>query len=354
MSLTSQEIQKAGKTAIDFYLKNKPIDQVSVSRPLLKHLMKGKKPFPGSKEHIVEQIRKGYGSSAQWFDSSDTLTFSDRDSIEQARFGWYEFHDGISLYEGELAANGITMDDNGKGGNASDAEKVQLTNLLTEKMEVLRLGAEESLSQDLHLSGASSTKQIVGLDGLLPLDNTTGTIGGISRSDNKWWRHNTDKTLTAENMNEKMMLMWRECMKRSKASPNVILAGGEFIDEYRKAAQKNGIQGSAVRYVSDSGKGGVNLDMATSGLYFNGIPIEYCPEWDDNFGGKDTTPNSWSKRCYFLNMNHLTLRPISGSDFVTRHPASSVQNPYKHYWAVLWRGGLTMNMPSAHAALCLA
>lgn len=93
--------------------------------------------------------------------------------------------------------------------------------------------------------------------------------------------------------------------------------------------------------------------MSTSGLYWKGIPIEYCPEWDDNFGGADTSPVGWSKRCYFLNLNHLYLRPITGSDFVTRHPPRGKEN-YNHYWAMLWRGAMTMNMPSAHAVLALA
>jgi hypothetical protein len=37
---------------------------------------------------------------------------------------------------------------------------------------------------------------------------------------------------------------------------------------------------------------------------------------------------------------------------VTRHPPRSKDN-YNHYWALLWRGALTMNMPSAHAVLAL-
>ena len=35
MPFTPQEIQEAGKAAIDFYLKNKPIDQIAVERPIL-------------------------------------------------------------------------------------------------------------------------------------------------------------------------------------------------------------------------------------------------------------------------------------------------------------------------------
>jgi len=353
MTITSAELARVGKASLDYYLKNKPIDQVGVQRPLLKHLTAKKKTFSGAREHVVEQIRKGYGSAGQWFDSSDTLNYTARDTLEQSRFPWYEFHDGMSVSESELAANGIVIDDNGNANSATGAEKIQLANMFNEKMDALRLGAQERFSQDLHLSGASSNKQIVGLDGLLPLDPTTGTVGGLDRATFAWWRNNADKTLTTANMQQKMELLWRQCSKRSQGQPDVILAGGDFIDEYRKACQQNGTIGSAIRHVTDSGKGGVNLDISTTGLYFHGVPVEYCPEWDDNFGGRDSTSTDWSKRCYFLNMNHITLRPLQGSDFVSRHPPRAASN-YIHSWAILWRGALTMNMPSAHAVMALA
>jgi hypothetical protein len=97
MSITSAELARAGKAGLDFYLKNNPIDMVDIQRPLLKHLTAKKKTFGGAKEHIVEQIRKSYGSAGQWFDSADTLNYTNRDTLEQSRFPWYEFHDGMTV-----------------------------------------------------------------------------------------------------------------------------------------------------------------------------------------------------------------------------------------------------------------
>ena len=157
-----------------------------------------------------------------------------------------------------------------------------------------------------------------------------------------------DKALMPATLQEQMEKAWRACIRRAQGMPNVILAGADFIDAYRKAAQTSGTIGAASRQVTDSGKGGVSADMSTSGLYWKGIPIEYCPEWDDNFAGADTTPPSWSKRCYFLNMNHLALRPISGSYFVTRHTPRSRTN-YNHYLAWMCPAGFTMNLLTALA-----
>lgn len=55
MPFTAQELQDAGKIALDFYLKKKPIDQVAVERPLLKALMAKKRSFPGGVLEIVAQ-----------------------------------------------------------------------------------------------------------------------------------------------------------------------------------------------------------------------------------------------------------------------------------------------------------
>lgn len=353
MPISATELATVGKTTLDFYLTKKaPIDQITLERPFLKHMMAKRKPIAGARENIIETLRTSTGSSAMFFGPSDTLTYTERTPLSEAKYPWYEFHDGMSINEHELASNGIVLNDAGKSHNVTGAEKIQLLNILEEKMEVLRLGAQESFSRFIQLNGSASANNIVGLDGLLPIDNATGKAGGIDRATSTWWRHHADATLTNANMQEKMEAAWRACSRHAVGKPNVILAGGDFIDEYRKACQGSGSLGGAIRQVTDAGKGGVNLDISTSGLYFKGVPIEYCPEWDDDFGGRDTTTNKWSKRCYFLNTNHITLRPLADSDFVTRQPPRPSTN-YVHYWALLWRGALTMNMASAHAVLAL-
>lgn len=63
MPFTTQEITDAGKIGIDFYLRNNPIDQIAVERPLLKALSAKKKSAPGAKQYIVEQLRARYQSN---------------------------------------------------------------------------------------------------------------------------------------------------------------------------------------------------------------------------------------------------------------------------------------------------
>jgi hypothetical protein len=355
MPFTAQELQDAGKIALDFYLKNNPIDQVAVERPLLKALMAKKKTFPGGKQYIVEQLRYRYQSNFQWFNGASTVSYNKRVTNEQAQFPWRSAHDGFSLDEDRLAQNGITIEESGNGGNATHAEQVQLTNLLQENTETLRLGFEEKFSMYLHLDGTSSTDAVTGLDAIVASDPTTGTVGGIDRSvtANIYWRNSKTTGMvvpttqaTAQTFLGQMETAWRACVKNG-GRPDVILAGAGFIDAYIAAL---GFNGQQIHYAGGKAR---DIDGGVSSIYFKGIEIQWCPEFDDNFGGFVAPAISWTKRCYFLNTKHLTLRPMDGQDMVSRKPPR-VYDKYVYYWALTWRGALTTNRANAHAFLSIA
>jgi len=199
MPFTSSEIVDAGKIGLDFYLANKPVDQIEVKRPILQALQSKKKSAPGAKQFIVEQLRVRYSSNFQWFNGSSVVTYNRRVTNEQANYAWRSCHDGLALDEDRLAQNGIiVVDDASAARSASDAEKIQLTNLLEEQAEALRLGFQEQFSYQLHLDGTQSTDAVTGVDALLSLTPTSGTVGGIDRSSssNAYWRNNVSTGLT--------------------------------------------------------------------------------------------------------------------------------------------------------------
>lgn len=353
MPFTAQELQDAGKIALDFYLKNNPVDQVAVERPLLKTLMAKKKTFPGGKQYVVEQLRYRYQSNFQWFNGSSVVTYNKRVTIEQGQFPWRSAHDGFSLDEDRLAQDGITIDDGGMGGKASRAEQVQLTNLLQESTETLRLGFEEKFSMYAHLDGTSSSDAIAGLDALVSTAPTSGTVGGIDRSTNTWWRNHAATGLTAPTTQAQaitflaaMETAWRACVKNG-GRPDLILAGAGFIDAYIAAMNLVGQQ------ISYAGGKPRELDGGVTAVYYKGVEIMWSPEFDDNFGGAVSPAIHWTKRCYFLNTKHMTLRPMDGQDMVSRKPPR-VYDKYVYYWALTWRGALTMSRGNAHAVLSIS
>jgi hypothetical protein len=352
MPFTAQELQDAGKIALDFYLKKKPIDQVAVERPLLKALMAKKRSFPGGKQYVVEQLRYRYQSNFQWFNGASVVTYNKRVTVEQANFSWCSAHDGFSLDEDRLAQNGISITEGGQGGNATQAEQVQLTNLLEESTETLRLGFEEKFSMFLHLDG-STTDSVVGLDALVATSPGSGTVGGINRTNATWWRNHAATNITVPTTQAQAITMlttmetaWRACVKNG-GRPDLILAGAGFIDAYIAAMNLNGQQ---ITYAGGEAR---KLDGGISGVFYKGIEIQWCPEFDDNFGGFVNPTPSWTKRCYFINTRHLTLRPMEGQDMVSRKPPR-VYDKYVYYWALTWRGALTTNRANSHAVLAIA
>lgn len=351
MPFTSQEITDAGKAGLDFYLADKPVDQVVLERPLLKALQAKKKSAPGAKQYIVEQLRKSYGSNFQWFNGSSIVTYNKRATLEQANYAWRSCHDGLALDEDRLAQNGIVITDDSGPSNASQAEKIQLTSLFEEQAEVLRLGFQEQFSYQLHLDGTQSTDAIAGLDSLVASAPTSGTVGGIDRSSasNIYWRNNvstglTTTTTTGTILNQ-MEVMWRACM-RNGGRPDLIIAGSTFIDGYR-----NFVLNTFGRM--DFGPSNTKkIEGGTSVLTFQGEDIQWSPEFYELDSRYGPSP-SWEKRCYFLNTNSITLRPLQGHDMKTRKPPRAYDR-YEYYWGITWRGALTMNRSNANAFLSLA
>ena len=385
-ALAAADITQLGYVALQNYLKNKPIDQVAVQRPLLKKLMSGKKTWGGGKENIVEQIRTGYDNNFEWFgdtslNTSDTVSFNTRDTVRQAYYPWNSAHDGFQFSEDYLIGNGILIGDSQSPRNSSAAGLVQLTNVFNESMEVLRLGFEEILDQSLHLDGtitvgggtSTANKAINGLDFIVPCVSHTGTVGGIDRASNTFWRNQIDMgaglnvTTGADYGNgypgdellTPMHVMWRAC-QRNGGSPDFILAGTDFIKSYEAAADAK-----ESRYAVQPGSSSApwnmdpsieNKDWGTfTGLYFQGVPIMLDPVFQDldAISGADSSNGltvAWEKRCYFLNTKHLTLRPIEGNDMIARKPPRE-HTSYNYYWGMTWRGSLTANRCNCHGVM---
>ena len=353
MPFTAQEIIDAGKIGLDFYMAAKPVDQIALERPLLKALQGKKKTAPGAKQYIVEQLRTNYGSNFQWFNGSSVVTYNTRRTIEQAQWAWRSCHDGFALNEDRLTQNGIIVtDDRGSmGSSATDAEKIQLTNLIEEQAEVLKLGFQEQFSYQLHVDGTQSTDAIAGLDALVSLAPTSGVVGGIDRAvaANAYWRNNVATSLTTTTSTgtilNQMEVMYRQCM-RNGGRPDLMLAGSTFIDGYR-----NFVLNTFGRM--DFGPSNTKrVEGGTAVLTFQGTDLQWSPEFQE-LDSRFAPATVWEKRCYFLNTSYLQLRPIAGHDMISRKPPRAYDR-YEYYWALTWKGALTMTRANAHAVLALS
>lgn len=362
MPFTPEQLQYAGNAAINFFLKNEPVDQINIHRPWIKKLMEGKKPYVGGLQYVVEQLRYSNDSNFQSYFGDTQVTYNRKRTLQQAKYTWGSFHDGFGLNEDELTQNGIVMTED-KSSTPSEAEKVQLTNLLSENMETLKLGFQENFDYMLHLDGTQSATNIPGLDLLVSTNPTTAAvIGGLDQSVFTWWQNTAItgiSTGTAGNLVEQMEVAWRNATRYGGHAPDLILAGESFIDAYRKDAKatvnrtvfmtKNAEQ--VTKFDASVGDDDTGSDGRT-GLYFKNREII----WDPVMTVLDQiyAPSiPWVKRCYFLNCKFMKLRPIQGHWMISRTPPR-VYDRYVHYFGLTAKAALTTGKRNAHAVLSIA
>lgn len=347
MAFNAEQIDYAGKAAMDFIVRKSPTDIYNTDRPLLKLLRKTAKPFPGAKQYINEKLRTSNDSNFQWFGPDGEVSYNRKRTLSDANFAWGSAHDGFALTEEELLQNYISVTDD-RGAMPTTSEKHQFVNLITENTETLKLGFTEKFDYDLHLDGTQNPDAIPGLDLLVSTTPTTGTVGGIDRATTPAWRNHaaTGIAATAGTLTAAMETAWRANTRIGGSSPDIILAGSKFIDAYRADAKASG----EVQIMQS--KDGISLDAGNKALSFRGIPLVWDPVMDDLQAAlAPVVP--WDKRAYFLNSRFLHLRPAQGQDMVVRKPPR-VYNRYTHYWGLTWRGAVTITRPASMSVLAIA
>lgn len=348
MPFNTEALAYGAKHSIDFYMKNKPIDQINIERPLLKRLLADRRDWAGGLQHVVETLRISNDSNFQSYFGDQQVTYNRKRTLDQAKFGWGSFHDGFGLNEDELTQNGIIMTDD-RDAVASDAERIQLVNLLEENMDTLKLGFQENFDIMLHRDGTQASTDIAGLDAIVDLTPATGVVGGIDAATNPAWRNYADTAVSvaAGDVVAAMENAWRETIRVGGSPPNFILAGADFYDAYRNDANE-----AVNRQITVNGKGGTSVDASTTGVYFKGVEVIWDPVFDV-LDTLDAPAIPWSERLYMLNTRHLSLRPIKGHWMVSRKPPR-VYDRYVHYFALTAKAAMTTNKRSAHAVLALA
>lgn len=351
MPVTAEQLIAGARYQLESYAANDPIDQVNTNRPLLKWFMSHKQEAVFGNGIHNEKVYYRNQSNYQNYSGDDQVTFNRRDPVRLAPFQHYEVHDGFGLNETELANNGIILTDD-RSAKVTEAEKIQIVDLLKTHRMALKEGMQEKLNFDLLRDGSQDAQACPGLDHLIATDPTTGTVGGIDRSvsANSWWRNNVSLAINSGSAGAvvtAMETMWRACTRYGGTPPDYIVCGSKFYDAYR-----NDSKSAVDRQIVVAQKGGTGLDAAVMALNFNGVPVIWDPTFDEAESLYNGTPD-WDKRCYFLNSKHIKLRPFRGRWMIDRKP-SRIYDRYVHYWAVTADFGLTISKANCHAVLAIS
>ncbi len=349
MPFNAEQLAAAQKVSLDFYVKNRPpVDQINVAHPLFKKLNAQKKDWSGGLQYVVEQLRFTNDSNFQSYFGPSEVTFNNKRTVDQAKFGWGNVFDGFEMDEDELAQNGIKMTED-TAAQASDAEVIQLTNLLEENNKTLVLGYEEGLDLALHRTNASDTNLPPGLDHLIQTDpSASSLVGTINQATSSWWRNYSAQNLNPDDLVNEMEIAWRECTRYGGQAPDYILVGADFLDAYRQQA---GLTINRNIFNGGNTNGGVSLDASVTGVYFKGVELVWDPVMDI-LDALDSPAIPWAKRCYFINTKTIKLRPIEGYWMVKRQPPM-VYNRFVHYFGLTGKYAMTINKRRANAVLSI-
>jgi len=152
-------------------------DQITVELPLLAALnSKGSVVEDGGKR-IVKPVLFALNDTVGSYDGYDLIDTTPQDGFGEAVYDWKQY------------AGSITIDGRTERLNAGSS---QIINILTAKIEQLRVSMEDDLNSMLWgLGTGNSSKDFLGLQAIVA---SSGTLGGIDSSTETWWKSRTDTT----------------------------------------------------------------------------------------------------------------------------------------------------------------
>jgi uncharacterized protein YdbL (DUF1318 family) len=284
-------------------------DNVSDNNALLKRLKErgNIRPVSGGTK-IVEELEYGESDSI-WYTGYDKIDFTNPQLFSAAEFDLKLLAAPVGISGEELLKN---------------AGKERVIDLLEAKIKNAEKTLMNQMSTAIYSDGTGSGgKQLTGLQALVSDAPTTGTVGGIDRASNEFWR-NVAKTsaVTAENIYAAMNEVYMAC-SRGSDRPDIIVADDELYATYEASLVPQ------QRFT--------NAKLAEAGftnLKFKGADVIY----DGGVGGKCPAGHM-----YFLNTEYLRLRPHKERNFKLIGGERMAINQDAIYKIIGWAGNLTMS-----------
>lgn len=285
-------------------------DNVSDNNALLAKLkLKGKarRPISGGRT-IFEAFSFAENGNGASYSGYDTLSVAASDVLSGAEFG-------IKQYAVPVSISGLEQ--------LMNSGPEQLMDLMEERVNVAEATLLNLLSAGVYSDGTTnSSKVITGLAAAVPTDPTTGTYGGIDRSDtaNTFWRsQKVDSQTSTSAVQGIMNQLWALCT-RGVDSPDLITMGNAFWADYMGSLQ-------AIQRLSDSKMAQLGFSTVK---YMNADCV-----LDGGIGGNETTDNA-----RFLNTKYLHWRPHKNRDVVPLKPRVPT-NQDAEIVILAWAGNLT-------------
>lgn len=349
MPFTAQELENAANAVIAFHYNTPNVrSQTIQDKPLLAAMTEKEKEFPGGKDEITFRIKGNYTTTIAGFSDNDTVGYGNPSNIKTGRAPWKLIHSGIEVTMHELLKAGISIDESADGNmdratRHSRVEKIQLADLLKDKIEDLMEGTDRGMNQMYWKDGTQDAKQVPGIQSFVLDDPTTATVVlGVDQSVNTWWRNRAVLSMASGTAANQVVVQtlqreWRQ-LRRYGGRPNLVLCGSLFIDFMEQELRSKG------NYTLEGWTSEKATDASIADITFKGVKFTYDPTLDDL--GR-------SKYCYVLDTRHIYPMVIEGESMKKHSPERPAQQ-YLFYRALTWVGGLVCDQRNVNGVYSIA
>jgi hypothetical protein len=288
-------------------------DGVSKSRALLFRLNeRGNNNKVSGGKSLYQEFSHAENGTVGYYSGSETIDTSSANTMGYAEFAWKQA-------AGAVVINGLEMIQN-SGQEA-------MLDLLEERIKVAEQTLKNTVANGCYSDGTgTSGKQIGGLQLLVADSPSTGTVGGIDRSTNTFWKNIVQTGVTAStDVYDKMTALYVQLVRGDDA-PDLILADNNYWTFYHKYL--SGLQ----QIVTDSSSGMAAAGFPTIKFMNSDVVL------DGGYGG--SCP---SNHMYFLNTKYLFLKTHSKRNFVAIDGDRRAVNQDALVKLIGWAGNMTMS-----------
>ncbi|TXH51745.1 MAG: phage major capsid protein [Desulfurellales bacterium] len=312
MAIPNTSYSEIITTTLDNY-RDKLADNVLNHNPLLAKLKaRGNVDTASGGAKLLENLMYDENGTFKWYSGYETLDTSGSDVLTSASFDWKQCNVNVTMSGLEELQN---------------ASKEAVHKLVKARIQVAEKTMQNQVAAALYYANTEhGGKAIGGMQHLIADLPTSGTVGGIDRSSNSWWRNQyydfSDASVTASSstITHAMNLMYLRTMRGTDAV-DLIVAGETYFTYYEESLQ------AQQRFMSETkAAGGFN------GYRYKGAEVVY-------------DSNCSATRMYLLNTAYFHFRPHANRNFVTLDRKSSV-NQDATVVPLYWAGNATTSNPS--------
>ncbi len=318
MAIPNSSYTELITTTLDNY-RDTLADNILKHNPLLARLQKKGNADPAEGGiKLLENLQYAENGTVTWYSGYETLSVEASDVLTSANFDWKQLNANVTISGLEEMQN---------------ASKQQVHNLLKARIQVCETTLKNRVAAALFYSNTENGgKSIGGLQHLVPDLPTTGTVGGIDRSSQTWWRSQyydfstNAVTASATTMQHAMNQMWLRTL-RGTDKIDFWVGGETYFNYFEESLQPN------QRFMS-AGQGEAGFDSykyKSADVFF-----------DYNCG---------STRLYGLNTDYLFFRPHAARNFITMKERVAV-NQDATVVPMFWAGNMTLANASLQAVIC--